>query len=116
MATITIPRQVGQVVCAARKARGMTQAELAHDAGISRQLVNRLEMGDANNISLGRVLDVLSALGCTMSIDWDGDADEQRPVERAEHTAPSSLAWEYAGQWRLDESLFSPRAGGRDEQ
>ena len=76
MTEITIPRQVGQVVRAARKARGMSQAQLALDARISRQLVNRLEMGEATNISLGRLLDVLDVLGCTMSIDWDGDGDE----------------------------------------
>ena len=45
MTEITIPRQVGQVVRAARKARGMSQAQLALEARISRQLVNRLEMG-----------------------------------------------------------------------
>lgn len=116
MATISIPRQVGQVVCAARKARGLTQAQLALDAGISRQLVNRLEMGDATNISLGRLLDVLSSLDCTMSITWDGDEGERRPVARAEHVASSGQTLGHAVQWKLDESLFAPRAGARGEQ
>jgi transcriptional regulator with XRE-family HTH domain len=110
MTEITIPRQVGQVVRAARKARGMSQAQLALDARISRQLVNRLEMGEATNISLGRLLDVLDVLGCTMSIDWDGDESEHRLAGSPKQTASSSEVSEYANKWRLDESLFAPRA------
>jgi len=55
-------RDVGGSVLAWRKLRGLTQAQLADRAGISRPTVRRLETGDGA-ISLENTLRILRALG-----------------------------------------------------
>lgn len=55
-------RDVGGSVLAWRKLRGLTQAQLAERAGISRPTVRRLETGDGA-ISLENTLRILRALG-----------------------------------------------------
>ena len=55
-------RDVGSSVLAWRKLRGLTQAQLADRAGISRPTVRRLETGDGA-ISLENTLRILRALG-----------------------------------------------------
>lgn len=52
---------VGHVVRGARQERGWTQAHLAQEAGVSRDLVSRLE-GGSRRVELGKVFDVLAAL------------------------------------------------------
>ena len=60
---ITIPRQVGLCVRAARKEQGLTQRELARSAGVSERLVLALELGDAPGIQLDKLMSVTQALG-----------------------------------------------------
>lgn len=111
MARITIPRQVGLIVAAARKERGLTQSQLAKDAKVSRQLVNRLETGVASGIALDKLLAILGAAGCALDVS---------PLEGSE-----SIAWQESSQeaavarvglddWRgyqLDETLFDRAEG-----
>ncbi len=107
MQTIENTRQAGMALGMARKARGLTQAQLAERAGISRQLVNRLEMGDAAGISLKRLLAVLSAAGVTMTFDWDGSPTHDggpRIASRVQISAPEAPL-DYP---QLDDSLFDP--------
>ena len=59
---IDIPRQAGQAVAQARLDCAMTQGQLAEAAGVSRQLVNRLEAGNAAGISLAHLMAILAAL------------------------------------------------------
>lgn len=54
---------LGAHVRAARKRRGLTQAELSARAGVSRQWLVRLERGESPRAELGLVLAVLGHLG-----------------------------------------------------
>lgn len=58
---IRSPRDLGLVVRAARRAQGMTQAELAARAGVTREWIVGLEKGN-RGAEVGRVLQVLSTL------------------------------------------------------
>ena len=111
MARITLPRQVGLIVASARKERGLTQSQLAKEAKVSRQLVNRLETGVASGIALDKLLAILDAAGCMLDVS---------PLEGSE-----SIAWQESSQeaavarvdlddWRgypLDETLFDRAEG-----
>jgi transcriptional regulator with XRE-family HTH domain len=55
-------RQVAESLGTWRKLRGLTQAQLADRAGVSRHTVARLERGDGG-VSLENVLRILRALG-----------------------------------------------------
>ena len=93
----------------ARKDQGLTQKQLAHKAHVSRQLINRLEQGDAANITLSRLLAVLAALGCTLHIDQDGEAVASRSGSLPEHAA-SSPPTARMPSYDLDSTLFEPRS------
>ena len=54
--------EVGQFVRAQRKMQGLTQADLATKAGVSRDWLVRLEQGH-HRLELGRVMAVTEALG-----------------------------------------------------
>lgn len=81
-------RQVGDSVAGWRKLRGLTQAQVADRAGISRETVGRLENGDGG-VSVENLLRVLRALGVLDSLPraldpYESDlgrlrADEQLP-------------------------------------
>ena len=96
---ITLPRQVGLIVAPARKAAGLTQAELARRAGVSRQLVNRLEVGTANGIAFDKLLSVLKVVDCGLDIYPLSDDPSIIPV-------PSPPVLDDWNAYKLDESLF----------
>lgn len=108
MPAILVHRQVGQVVSRARKAQGLTQEQLARKAHVSRQLVNRLEMGDAANISPSRLMEVLAALGCMLRIDLEGDTESSQPSNPPERDATSPTPVEMPS-YDLDAMLFEPK-------
>lgn len=56
------PYEVGAALRAARESQGLTQAEAASAAGVSRKWLSEAESGKAA-VSLGLVLGVLDALG-----------------------------------------------------
>lgn len=56
------PHEVGAALRAAREGQGLTQAEAASAAGVSRKWLSEAENGKAA-VSLGLVLGVLDALG-----------------------------------------------------
>jgi transcriptional regulator with XRE-family HTH domain len=63
MTPIGTLEQLGQVVRAARKQAGLSQAELARDAAVNRYTVIRLETGklaDVNYKTLASILGVLN--------------------------------------------------------
>ncbi|MCW3782932.1 helix-turn-helix domain-containing protein [Defluviimonas salinarum] len=75
----------------ARKARGLTQEELAERAGLSRVRLNQLENGAVFDMKFGSVMSVLEALDLTLRI---GTANAGRPTlddlqrEQEEDSAP----------------------------
>ena len=53
----------------ARLARGLTQAELASRAGVSRKTLNLLENGLVGELGIGKVLNVLQKLGMQLRME-----------------------------------------------
>lgn len=61
-----------------RKKRGLTQAQLAHRAGVSRQWLNALENGRTRGLEVARLMACLDALDASLMIRDDG-IDDERP-------------------------------------
>lgn len=70
-------RDLGELIAAARRTRGFTQAELARRAGTSRPTVNRIESGRPN-VAWGTIMTV-----CWL-LDIPTDPDSLDPARRAE--------------------------------
>lgn len=78
----TTVRDLGALARSERRARAMTQAELAERLGVSRDWVVRLEQGHPR-LEAQRVLDALAVLGLTIDVRGNGS----RPV--ASRKAPN---------------------------
>ncbi|MEP3667791.1 MAG: helix-turn-helix transcriptional regulator [Roseibium sp.] len=68
---------IGERVREERKARKMTQSDLAEAAGVSRVRVNQLEAGNVFDMRFGSVSAVLEALDLSFRI---GSANSGRPT------------------------------------
>ena len=107
MTRIRIPRQVGIVAAAARRTQGLTQQQVADTAGVSRQLVNRLETGSATGIALDKLLSILSATGCALDVYPLNEAD----VTSFEPSAtPDLMSFDPLEDYPFDESLYVSNA------
>ena len=115
MRVVETPRMIGLEVSRARKAGGITQEQLARACGVSRQLVNRLEVGTATGIGLEKLLKVLSYLGLNLYIDSELDAENERgsldenPTEStasSNDTVDQGLVSELLERYSLDKTLF----------
>jgi transcriptional regulator with XRE-family HTH domain len=60
--------EIGSAIRAARVARGLTQAALATDAGLSRTTLNQLENGLFPDLGVRKVQNVLGLLGLDLSV------------------------------------------------
>jgi transcriptional regulator with XRE-family HTH domain len=91
-------RQIGTDIAVWRKLRGLTSAQVADRAGISRETISRLE-GGAGTVSLENVLRVARALGIMDGVVGTFDpyasdvgrlrADQSLP-QRVRHRRPDS--------------------------
>ncbi|MFK5647988.1 helix-turn-helix domain-containing protein [Ornithinimicrobium sp. LYQ121] len=61
-------RDLGAAVRRARREAGFSQQALADRAGVSRQWLSRMEAGKGPSAELGKVLDVLAALGLAVDL------------------------------------------------
>jgi transcriptional regulator with XRE-family HTH domain len=61
-------QEVGHAIRRARVARGLTQAELAKTAGLSRVTLNRLEMGTFPDLGARKLQALLENVGLTLAI------------------------------------------------
>lgn len=61
------PTEIGTTIRTARKAQGLRQDELAGAAGVGLRFIVDLEAGKST-AQLGKALQVLQALGCTVAI------------------------------------------------
>ena len=64
---------IGGKISAERKARGLTQTEVATDVGITRQTLSKLERGEIGKISLLVFVKILD------SLDLELDVAEKKP-------------------------------------
>lgn len=69
------PGDLGRAIAGVRAARGLTQAELATQAGIGRSYLAQLEAG-ASQLVLERSLRALRRMGASVTVTLPGD-DEQ---------------------------------------
>ena len=113
---IDIPRQLGQMIALSRKAKGFTQGQVADMAGVSRQLVNRLELGAAPGIALDNLLAIATAVGCHLWVELDEEIPAARDASDNEHKAEAStdslkqaeVAEELERRYALDATLLDP--------
>jgi len=68
MDTIRNEIELGRAIREARRQLGLTQAELAHKAQVSRAYVITLEQGTGIRAELGRALRVIRALGLQLQL------------------------------------------------
>ena len=61
------PSQIGRIVRATRRAQGLRQDQLAGAANVGVRFLSELEAGK-KTAQVGKVLAVLAALGCDLSI------------------------------------------------
>ena len=113
---IDIPRQLGQIITLARKERGLTQGRVAELAGVSRQLVNRLEVGAAPGIALDNLLAIAAAVGCHLWVELDGKTPQEPDTSDYGHKATESTDSpkqaetidELERRYTIDATLFEP--------
>lgn len=110
MVSISTPREMGATITRARHEKNLTQSQVATKAGVSRQLVNRLEMGTAQGIALEKLLSILHVLNCSLFVEY-GEED-QHPLPRRElHPQAADQTPQPLDQtlsYHLDESLLLP--------
>lgn len=61
--------ELGQAIRRARLARGLTQAQLAQTAGVTRVTLNQLENGLIRELGVRKLSELLSQLDLTLSVD-----------------------------------------------
>lgn len=67
MAGARTPQQIGSALRAARRARGLTQTELASLSGQRQELISRIERGSPGT-SLAAICALLAALGLEFTL------------------------------------------------
>ena len=72
------PSEIGNVVRTTRKAAGLRQDELAGAAGVGLRFVVDLEAGKPT-AQIGKTLQVLAALGCSLDITPPPETRDARP-------------------------------------
>jgi len=66
-AKVRTPKQIGSVLRAERRARGMTQGALASRAGLRQELVSKIETGNPGT-SIGAICALLAALDIEFAV------------------------------------------------
>jgi len=80
-----IVKEVGNAIRTARKARGMTQLQLAVEAGVNAQTIHRAEAGSMA-LTIGKLADIAQALGVRpgqLFVGGDGSGTTDVGVEEA---------------------------------
>lgn len=68
---------IGSRIASRRKALGLSQSALAHNAGVSRATLEALENGRSGELGFSKVANILSALGLELKLQ---EANSQRPT------------------------------------
>ena len=78
---MTTLQELGQAVAQLRKERGLTQAVVANQAGITKDLLSRFERGALAEMGSRKLLAVLTVLGAELAVvesGLSGTLDELR--------------------------------------
>lgn len=78
-----VMRELGERVARQRLARNLRQTELAHEAGVSRSALQRLEGGEPVGVSV--LIRVLRSLGLAENLEALLPAAEPEPIELLEN-------------------------------
>lgn len=70
--TVRSPEDLGRAIAGVRAVRGLSQQQLAHETGLDRSYLARLEAG-ASQLVIERVLRVLRRTGATVTITLPDD-------------------------------------------
>jgi HTH-type transcriptional regulator/antitoxin HigA len=70
---LTLPKverldQIAPFVAKIRIARGVSQTELAQRLGVSKQVISRYEETEYQTVSIGRMQEILDAMGVTVNV------------------------------------------------
>lgn len=104
-AYISFPEDVGQVIRAERKELGWSQTELARRSGCSQRFVSECERGKTG-AEMGKVLQLLRALGLTIQVSGRRSAEQSRElVERGIQQIGEALTKDVAPRRRLSDYL-----------
>ena len=79
-----LSEHLGHLIREQRIAKGLTQADLARAAGVSRTLLSRLERGQATPVQTDKVDRLLQALGVNVRVIDGAAADDARKRARLE--------------------------------
>ena len=71
-------RQIGQMVRTRRKELGLTQRQLANQAGVSDRFIVALELGDSAGARIDKLMTVFTVLGITLEMNI---SEEGKPAE-----------------------------------
>ena len=74
---LSLSKQLGPLIQSARKAAGLTQAELAQRLGFSQSLMSAMEL-DPGTINVDQLLALLSALNHEVIVQPKNDAASDR--------------------------------------
>ncbi len=73
--TVRSTDDLGRAIADIRHERGMTQEDLAHDGGLSRAWLAKIETGRTSPQVLNHTLRVLRRLGATVTVTFDDHDD-----------------------------------------
>lgn len=103
-------RSIGLAVRKQRTALGLTQNELAEQAGVSDRLVRSLEMGTANGIGLEKLINIISPLG--LSLNVVGASDEGQNISQE----VTSQGNDYSNALKQAMSRWQPISSAQDSE
>jgi len=80
---ITTEQQIGQLLHGARKAKALTQAQLARQLGLSQARLSSLEL-NPHRLTVAQLLNILNVLGLTLTIEDTHQAAEKQTDKQGE--------------------------------
>lgn len=84
--SIIAAADIGRAIRAARRAKGMTQRDLASASSVGVRFLIEMERGKPT-AQLGKALDVLKALGIELALRRDDDQSPVSSVQAVSHRA-----------------------------
>ncbi len=119
MSITELSKIIGDEVRLRRRQLGISQAQLAERAEVSKRLIVGLEGGEATQISLSRLVSVFDELGIQVEVSYDGeeaaaqeDPDDERLPPEIE-TSLDAYKERLAKSVRQFLSADAERAGGQ---
>ncbi len=70
--------KIGKLIREERKKRGLTQAELAERAGITRQTLSKVERGKVALVTVASFLKLLDSLGLELEVKYKKEREPKK--------------------------------------